>query len=79
MGWINQGQLRNPRFKTPAALNEEAKSCAAHVEDAGFPFCSMQLPEDELPQISAEEVKKRDGKGSARLCKNVITIHEQND
>jgi len=67
MGWINQGQLRKPLLKTPAALNQEAKSCAAHIDDAGFPFCSKELTEDELPQIPVDEVKIRNGAEAARL------------
>jgi hypothetical protein len=48
MGWINQGQRRNPPRRTPAALNEEAKASVTHIEDSVFPSCPLSLKEDSL-------------------------------
>ena len=77
MGWINQGQLRQPRVKSPNTLNREARERLSsktkgapfgHVEDVQFAFYPKKTQDEDLPHIPAEEVKQRDGKGDARLC-----------
>lgn len=72
MGWINQGQLRQPRPKSPSTLNRECKgvtggqgedgTSTSFVEDVTFPVCAKSIPNTELPFIPADIVAQHNGK-----------------
>jgi hypothetical protein len=79
MGWINQGQLRQPRPKSPNTLNREGKAITcgkgeddtstSFIEDVAFPFCVKSIPNTELPFIAADIVAQHNGTPPlSRLC-----------
>lgn len=80
MGWMHvpdtvfitkHGILRDgeeDKGKSPERA-EHVETAEFKPEDSKFPVLGKEVKENALPFIPAEEVRRRNGKGAARLCK----------
>ncbi len=65
MGWLKFGSQRPSRTDYEQFLKRDE---VAQVEEVEFPFCSKDIGNENLPFISAEIVKSKDGKEGSKLC-----------
>ncbi len=73
MGWVKFGSQRPSRTDYEQFWRRDE---VAHVEHVEFPFSSKDIRNENLPFISAEIVKSKDGKEGSKLCVSATSNFE---